>query len=172
MTKLNRLLIASSAVSLLGFMSFSTLAHGNDRGDIHATVGGAHISIDYGRPSLKGRDPLKLIQPGKVWRIGADASTTIESDKDLSFGETRVPKGKHILLARYAGPGKWDLVVSSKSWNEYETSAKIAEMPLTFEEGSDSVETVSIELSSQDDTGVVKIAWGKLRLTGSFSVAQ
>jgi hypothetical protein len=107
-------------------------AHGNDRGDAKATVGPAHIWIDYGRPSLKGRAPLKLLQPGQAWRIGAGTPTTIESDANLNFGGTTVPKGKHFLLARLVAAGQWTLVVSTKPFNQYVPSAKIAEVPITF----------------------------------------
>ena len=80
------------------------LAHGNERGQSKAAIGKARVTIDYGRPTLKGRDMLKRIQPGQVWRLGSDAPTTMESNADLDFGGTRVPKGKHVLLARLVEP--------------------------------------------------------------------
>jgi hypothetical protein len=147
------------------------MAHGNERGSVKATINGARISIDYGRPALKGRDMLKQIQPGNLWRIGADAPTTLESDKKLNFGGTIVPKGKHILLARLVEPGKWTLVFSSKNVFQYEPSAKLAEVPLTLEEGSDTVELVTIQVTDKDGTGVIEIAWGKMRLSASFKPA-
>jgi hypothetical protein len=172
MSKHHPLMTAGSLIALLVFLSAGGLAHGNSSDDAKATIGGAHVSVDYGRPSLKGRDPMKMIQPGQLWRLGADKPTTLESDKDLDFGGTRVPKGKYILLARYTEPGKWSLVVSTKSVFQYEPSAKVAEVPMTFREENDSVETLSIQLSAQGDNGVVEVAWGKLRLSGSFSVAK
>jgi hypothetical protein len=172
MTNFNRLFIVASALALFALITPSSLARGADRGEAKATIAGAHVSIDYGRPSLKGRDPLKMLEPGQVWRIGANAATTIESDKDLEFGGTKVPKGKHILLAHLAEQGKWTLIVSAKPWNQYEPSAKIAETPLTLEEVPDSVETVTLQLSEQDGSGTLVIAWGKMRLSGSFKIAE
>lgn len=172
MTKLNRLLTVSMAITLFSIMAQTVLAHGEERGQPKATIGGAHVTIDYGRPLLQGRDPLKLLKPGQVWRMGASASTTIESDKDLEIGGTRVPKGKHILLAQLAEPGKWTLIVSSKPWNQYEPGAKIAETPLTLADATDSVEAVTIQLSEKDGAGVIEIAWGKMRLSGSFKAAE
>jgi hypothetical protein len=152
-------------------LSQPILAHGNDRGATKATIAGAQVTIDYGRPALKGRDPLALIKPGQVWRLGSDAPTTLESDRDLDVGGTIVPKGKHILLARFDGPGKWSLVLSSKPWNQYEAGAKLAETPMTFTPGEESVETVTIKLSDRDGTGVIGVEWGKLRLTAEFKPA-
>lgn len=172
MTSLNRLSLSVSTLGLLTFMATGSLAHGNERGEAKATIGNAHVSIDYGRPSLKGRDPLKMMQPGKFWRIGADASTTIESDAPLDFGGVRVPKGKHILLAHLVAPGKWTLVVSTKPYNQYEPGAKIAEVPMTLAEAQDPVETVTIQVVKKDGGGNIEIAWGKMRLSASFTAAK
>jgi hypothetical protein len=172
MTKFNRHIITMSTSALLVLMTHGSLAHGNDRGDAKATIGGAHVSIDYGRPSLKGRDPLKMIQPGKVWRLGSDAPTTLESDRDLNVGGTIVPKGKHILLARYVESGKWTLVFSKKPAFQFEPSAQIPEVPLKFEETNDPVEMVTIQVSERGGSGIIEIAWGKMRLSASFRVAK
>ena len=174
MTMFSRLIIGAS-VAGLWMLSAPGIprarAHGNERGEAKATVGAAHISIDYGRPSLKGRDPLKLLQPGQVWRIGADAPTTIESDADLNFGGTTVPKGKHFLLARLVAAGQWTLVVSTKPFSQYGPSARIAEVPMALSEGGDSVETVTILLAQKAGSVLIEIAWGKMRLLASFAPA-
>lgn len=171
MTKIRPFLIGIATALLVSLTTNPGIAHGAERAVVKATVGGAHITIDYGRPALRGRDMLSQIQPGQVWRIGADAPTTLDSDKDLNFGGTIVPKGKHILLARLDAPGKWSLVFSSKSVFQYDASAKIAEAPLTMEEASDSDEMVTIKLTDQGGTGVIEIGWGKMRLKASFKPA-
>jgi hypothetical protein len=160
------------AVGVLALLASNGIAHGNERGTTKATIGSAAVTIDYGRPMLKGRDLMKMIQPGDVWRIGSDAPTTIESDADLDFGGTRVPKGKHILLAHYIGPGKWSLVVSSKPASQYDPGGKLAEVPMEVQESKDPVEEVTIQLSAKGGQGIIGIAWGTMRLMGSFSVAK
>jgi DUF2911 family protein len=171
MTKTRPFLIAISTAALVFLTTNAGVAHGAERGSVKLTINGAHITIDYGRPMLKGRDMLGQLKPGQVWRIGADSPTTLESDKDLDFGGTVVPKGKHILLAKLVEPGKWTLVFSSKSVFQYEASAKIAEVPLTVEEANDSDEMVTLKLTDQGGSGVLEIAWGKMRLTTSFKPA-
>ena len=59
------------------------------RGSAEATVGSAEVSIEYGRPSLQGRDMLGQATDGMVWRLGADASTTLTTSGDLDFGGRR-----------------------------------------------------------------------------------
>lgn len=172
MKKLIRLTVSLVGAGLLALTGLTTLAHAQDRGETKATIGKANVSVEYGRPSLKGRDPLKMIQPGAIWRVGSNAATTLTTDADLDFGGTPVAKGKHILLARVAEPGKWSLVVSSKSAFQYEPSAKIAEVPLELGEAKDSVEELTLTLSGKNGKGTLEIAWGTLRLIGTFAVAK
>ncbi len=167
-----RIATVIATLSFLLVTALAGLAHGNDRDEAKVTVGSAKVSISYGRPTLKGRDLKKMIQPGQMWRIGADAPTTFESDTDLDFGGTRVQKGKHILLARFIEPGKWTLVFSKKSVFQYEPSAKVAEVPLEFGEGKDPAEELTIKLANQGGRGVLEIVWGTMRLTTSFAPAK
>lgn len=169
---LRRFGFSLSTVALISMGTAVLLAQQSKRGTASVIVGSAHISIDYGRPSLNGRDPLGMIKPGQVWRLGANAPTTIVTDQDLQFGDTRVPKGHHILLARMVEPGKWVLMVSSKAANEYEPGAKIAEVPMKLDSALDSVEQVTIKLSGHQDQGNIVVAWGTSRLAASFNVAQ
>jgi nucleoid-associated protein YgaU len=172
MTRVDRVVTSLAVAGLLLGVSILAQAHGNEKAAAKAAIGGANITIEYARPMLKGRDLNKMIEPGKLWRIGADIPTTLESDQDLDFGGTRVPKGKHILLARYIEPGRWTLIVSSKSVLQYEPSAKLAEVPLQLETGKDPVEALTINLSNQGGRGVIDIAWGDSRLDASFAPAK
>ena len=170
--KLSRSIPAVLAIGMFTMSSFVAFAHGADRGTAKATVGGTNVTVDYGRPLLKGRDMLKQLPAGTPWRLGADAATTIESDKDLDFGGTRLTKGKHILLAQHDASGKWSLIVSSKPANQYDSSAKLAEVPIDFQDGKDQTEMLTLSLTGQGDKGVLEIAWGTMRLSASFSAAH
>src|SRR3954452_3261262 len=54
------------------------------------TIDGAAISVEYGRPSLKGRPEAQLMPPGEPWRTGADQATVITSSKPLTFGSVKL----------------------------------------------------------------------------------
>jgi Protein of unknown function (DUF2911) len=169
---LTRTGLSVAAIAVISLGAILLLAQGGNRGEASATIGSAHVSIDYGRPMLKGRDPLSMLSPGQVWRVGAGGPTTIDSDHDLLFGNTRVPKGKHILLAQLTEPGKWVLLVSTKAFDAYDPSAKIAETPMKVENGQASVEQMTLKLSSRGNDGDVVVAWGTSRLAATFSVAE
>lgn len=169
--------LTRTGISLIAIAAFSVgaallVAQGGNRGEASATIGAAHVSIDYGRPMLRGRDPLSMITPGMVWRLGAGNPTTIDTNHDLLLGNTRVSKGKHILLARMSEPGKWVLLVSSKAYDAYDESAKIAETPMKVQNGQASVEQMTIKLTGHGNQGDIELAWGTSRLAASFSVAE
>ncbi len=169
---MRRFVPALIAAGLLVLGASPLRAHGNARAEAKATVGDAHVVIEYGRPMLKHRDLSKLIQPGQMWRIGADQPTTLETDEDLDFGGTRLPKGKYILLARLIEPGAWALVFSKKPVLQYEPSAKVAEVALELRRESEPVEELTIRVANQGDRGIIEIAWGALRLSTSFTPAR
>ena len=87
---------------------------GSAHDTVEWTVQGAKITITYGRPNLKGRSLDTLAPAGKVWRTGADAATTLTTDKGLMFGSLMVPAGTYTL---YTVPGAttWKLVVSKQT---------------------------------------------------------
>jgi len=166
------LLILAGATAALALAVATAVGHGNEPGKAEATVGNAKVTITYGRPTLKGRDLSKMIQPGQVWRIGADMPTTLESDQDLDFGGTRVPKGKHVLLAQLTAPGQWSLIVSSQPVSHYQPAAKLAEVPMTVETAPNSIEELSISLANNGGSGTIEIAWGTSKLSASFKPAS
>jgi DUF2911 family protein len=174
MTRRSRFFLAACLISAFTvFIVSRAIAHGNEHGESKATIGSATVWISYGRPALKGRDMLKQMNPGQLWRLGADVPTLIASDHDLDFGGTIVPKGKHILLARMDSPGHWTLIVSSKMAREFQQdpSARLAEVPMQFQESGDSAELLTIAVADKQGQGVIDIAWGTSRLEAAFKPA-
>lgn len=168
--KLSKIWICSFViVCALGFCATALPAETNPRGATSAQIGSARVEVKYGRPSLHGRDVLKLIEPGQLWRLGADAPATLESSTDLNFGGAHVPRGKHILLVRYIEPGVWSLVISKAPAIQYEPASRLAEALLRSERVTQSTEVLSIHLSDQHGKGEIAIAWGPYRLSGEFA---
>jgi DUF2911 family protein len=69
----------------------TTPIHPGQAGSPHVrtdwAIDGANISIEYGRPSLKGRVLGKDVEPieGQEWRVGADEATTLKTNKLLRY---------------------------------------------------------------------------------------
>jgi len=147
----------AAAAALTASLAF---AHGNPRAEVKATVGKATVTIEYGRPSLKGRDMLGQAADGTVWRVGADKATTLASDAPLSFGEASVPAGTYTVKARKAGDA-WVLLLES---NGAATEVPLASAPL-----DESVELFTIALSADGGDGTLRLSWGNRSLTARFT---
>ena len=157
---LKRFALAALAVMVAG----PAFAQGNPRGEAKAMVAGKAVSIDYGRPSLKGRDMLGQAQVGQAWRMGADAATGLKTDADLSFGSVVVPKGEYILTATKVAADQWHLNVLAKA-----DRAKVADIPLTPAKLDSSVEMLTIALKGEKDKGEFEMHWGTTALKAPFT---
>ncbi len=148
----------------------SVFAQANPRGTARATVGDASVSIEYGRPSLKGRDMLGMAQDGMVWRLGADQSTTLTTSADLNFGGVEIAAGSYSLFARKAGDG-WVLLVNSQTgqWGtEHDPSMDIAEIPLMVHAGQ-AREQFTVVMGASGNEGMVHFEWGATVLMATFT---
>jgi len=77
--------------------------------------GDAKISVFYNRPSKKGRVIFgELVPYDKVWRTGANESTTFETNKDLIFGDKTLKAGKYSLWT-IPGEQTWTILFNSES---------------------------------------------------------
>jgi Protein of unknown function (DUF2911) len=151
------------AILAAGVLAAAPAFAQNPRGEAKATVAGKAVAIDYGRPSLKGRDMLGQAQVGQAWRLGADSATTLKTDADLSFGSVAVPKGEYTLKATKVAEGQWQLNVVHKD------ETKVADIPLTASKLDASVEQFTIDLTGEKDKGELKLRWGTTSLATSFT---
>jgi hypothetical protein len=125
-------------------------------------LGGNKIEVDHGRPTLRGRKPEAMIQPGQVWRMGSNTPTTLSTQASLKFGEKVIPAGKYILQAKLIEPQKWQLLISSES------GSVIAEVPFNLRTLDKSVELLTITLEKKDKGGRLILQWGTLSLAADF----
>jgi hypothetical protein len=157
---LKRFALAAIAVGLAASASAQS-----PRGEAKATVAGKSVAIDYGRPSLKGRDMLAQAQVGQAWRLGADAATELKTDADLAFGAVQVPKGEYVLRATKLAADQWQLNVLSKA----DQSKKVADVALVSSKADASVEQFTIDLTGDKDKGELKLRWGTTVLGTAFT---
>lgn len=91
--------------SLAGLLLFAALpqaqitkAPASPRARLTQQVGLTEISLDYGRPGVKGRQIFGGLEPyGRVWRTGANASTKIRFEDPVQFAGRDVPAGTYGL---------------------------------------------------------------------------
>ena len=149
------------------------MAQNPGRGATEVTIKGKKISINYGRPSLRGRDLLSLAPVGTVWRLGMNQATEIESAAAVMVAGKELAAGKYSLWAKKTGETNWVLAFHPKTgvWGQPElTEGYVAELPLKFAKASESVEQVTITLADSGGKAAIKIQWGTLLLSGSMGV--
>lgn len=136
------------------------------------TIDGANISIEYGRPMLKGRAEKDLMPPGQEWRTGADEATTLKTDKPLKFGTLAVPAGSYTLYT-VPGASQWQLVVSKKTgqWGiPYPKGSDVGRAPMTVGKTAAPVENLTIAIDDTAAGGTLKIEWGATAASIPFTV--
>ena len=138
------------------------------------TVDGANISIEYGRPMLKGRTPGKDIDPfeGKEWRTGADEQTTLKTDKPLKIGTLTVPAGTYGLHTIPVN-GTWQLIVSKRAsgWGiPYPAGQDLGRVPMTMPEPAAPVEQLTISVVDTPAGGTLNVEWAGTKASVPFTV--
>jgi hypothetical protein len=158
----SRALVLSSVLALSCGFGPAANAQMNPRGEATVTLAGKPIVVEYGRPSLKGRDMLGQAAVGDEWRMGADGATTLDTPVSLSFGSTPVAPGKYILRARKLAETQWVLKLMRDG-------RALAEVPLQATPLDKSVEAFTIDLAEEKGQGVFRMSWGTLALATRFT---
>ena len=135
-----------------------------ERGEAKGTFAGKSVSIDYGRPSLQGRDMLGQAKVGTPWRMGADSPTMLKTAAEINFSGVVVPPGEYVLTATKTTPDKWQVDVKRSSGDPLE-------VPLASKALSDPVETFTIELTpgKEKNGGELVLKWGTVSLSAPFT---
>lgn len=145
-----------------------------ERGITSVTIAGKQISVEYGRPLLKGRDMLGRASTGMVWRTGADQAATLNAAADLVFGSVSVPKGRYSLFTKKVGSDQWELLVNSKTgiWGtNHDPKQDLASIPLQTLANDSSVEKFTIALNPDGtDACDLVLSWGDRSLRTAFKV--
>ena len=135
------------------------------RDTARAMIGRANVWVDYGRPSLRGRDVwVNGVLGDSIWRTGANAATQLRTDVDLDIGGTAVPAGIYSLWTRATSRG-YELIVNRQAgqWGtEYHAVRDLARIPLRETTVAMPVERFTIAL---DASGAMNLTWGTKQLS-------
>src|SRR5919201_3628883 len=130
---------------------------------------GKKITIDYSRPSVKGRKIYGGLVPyGQVWRTGANEATTFVTEKDIDVGGTRIPQGSYPLFSLPTQAG-WKLIINKQTgqWGtKYDQSQDLARIDAQKQPLPQPVEqfTISFEPASGDSTAL-QLDWENTRVS-------
>ena len=99
-------------------------------------INGATITINYGSPSVKGREIWgKLVPFNQVWRAGANDATTFETDKEVTIEGSKLPAGKYSF---FVIPNEKECVIifnkEAKQWGAYKYKEKEDQLRVTVKQ--------------------------------------
>jgi hypothetical protein len=173
------LTIAAVAVLTAGVAAQkTTTVHPGRGGSPHVrtewTVDGAAISIEYGRPYLKGRTVGKEVAPysGEVWRAGADEATTLKTDKPLKFGNVSVPAGTYTVYA-FPAEKEWQLVINKQTGQAgttYSADQDLGRIPMRVGKAKSPVEQLTYVIEDTPAGATLRIEWGTVSASVPFRV--
>ncbi|MCY4534845.1 MAG: DUF2911 domain-containing protein [Bryobacterales bacterium] len=156
-------------------------------------VGGKWITVDYGRPILRGRTGFfgegasygQAANAGApVWRAGANKSTRFSTEADLKFGDETLPAGEYSMFVELK-EGDWTLILSTHAakdgfrepgeglWGAYEytpdkdvlrVSMNVSSMPVSYEQLTISFVNVT------DKGGTLALMWENTVAMTSFTL--
>jgi hypothetical protein len=134
----------------------------------------ANISIEYGKPSLKGRPEAELMPAGKPWRTGADEATILTTDKALKFGTLSLAPGSYTLNTQ-PGDKSWELIVGKVGkpgqWGvPYNAALEIGRAPMTVGKTKAPAEQLTISIDDTPKGGTLRVEWGTTSASIPFTV--
>jgi hypothetical protein len=177
---------AAALVALAG-LAFAQGQKREPRGTATAMVNGKKLTIEYGRPALKGRSSaelLKQLPADRIWRAGENEVTTLTTDTDLMIGGKRVPAGKYSVYVYAPETGDWSLVLNSdpgialiKLWDKAPASEankpwprldgydkvkdkEIVRATLKSSPAKPPVEVFTVNLTPAKEGATLNLAWG------------
>jgi hypothetical protein len=178
-------LLATAAILCLAASAFAQ--DKAPRGAATATVGGKKVSIDYGRPALKGRnldDLLKQLPEDRMWRAGENQVTTLTTEGDITIGGKKVPAGKYSLYVNAPATGDWSIAINSdlglpliKLWDKAPDAVKnepwphlegyknisakeVARAPMKSGTASPAAELFTIDSKPSGKGATLTLSWG------------
>lgn len=140
---------------------------------VTGTIGSAHITIKYSSPRLKGReghvygkDGLIATAHGSqypIWRAGANAATTLTTDKDIQIGDVNVPAGTYTLFVDITNPDDWTLIVNKKTgeWGlAYDASQDLGKTKMHMSKPASTVEDLTYTITQGGHSrGKITLTW-------------
>src|SRR2546426_2858430 len=138
------------------------------RDTARASVGGAAVWVDYGRPLKRGREIFGNVVPWHtVWRTGANAATQFNTTSDLVIGGAAVPAGMYTLWT-LPTPSGWKLIINKQTgqWGtEYHAEQDLVRVDTKVETLAAPVEQLVIGFEPSPTGATLTVSWDKTKVS-------
>jgi hypothetical protein len=132
-------------------------------------VGVTDITVEYSSPAVKGRKIWGGLVPlDKVWRAGANHSTTITFSQPVVVGDKELAAGTYGFFA-IPGAAQWTLIVSKANdlWgsDEYKPENDLVRVNVKPTAIPNRERLVYLVTNFGDDAASIDLEWEKVRVT-------
>ena len=178
--------------TLAAVLALTTAAYAQDapppRGNATTTIGGKKVTVNYGRPALKGRsmdEMLKQLPEDRMWRAGENQVTTLTTEGDILLGGNKIAAGTYSLYVYAPAVGDWSIALNTDTgvplgqiWDKAPANMKnepwprlgdytksvakseVARVPLKTGATSPADESLTVSFVPAGDGATMTLAWG------------
>lgn len=156
-------------------------------------INGKWIQILYGRPIKRERSLFDLpdwrealLDGAEVWRAGANVTTRLVTEVDLTFAGTKVPPGEYtvfidfnesedswsFILSRFSAQLNYDYEDKSALWGAYEYTAEkdVVRIPMSVNRDDIVYDQLSWQFADvHGGSGKLVLLWDKIRASVEFN---
>ncbi len=170
---MKRVLLCTGLLAVATFAAAQQKPPASPPAKATGSIGGASITISYNSPGVKGREGKVFGSDGliktahgsqyPIWRAGANAATTLVTDKTLQIGNITVPAGTYTLFVDISNPDNWVLIVSKKTgeWGlAYDPSQDLGKTPMQMSKPPSMVENLVYTITDNGGgKSMITLAW-------------
>ena len=155
--------------SLLGFSQFN-VPIASPKQKVEQQFSMTKISVEYGRPGVKGRKVFgELVPFGKVWRAGANSATKVTFEQNVNIGDKDVIAGSYALFV-IPMEKEWKVMLNkdANQWGAYTYDEKlnVAEFTVPVQKMADKQEWFEIAVNPVDiHSAEMLIKWDMTKVT-------
>jgi tetratricopeptide (TPR) repeat protein len=170
-----------SLLIISGLLSFAiqaqiTTPQPSPTATMHQKVGLTDVTIEYSRPSMRGRTIFgDLVPYDKIWRTGANMNSTISFSDDVTIADQTLKAGSYAIYTK-PGASSWEVYFytdtnnagTPEKWDDSKVAAKaIAQVyPMPVD-----VESFTISLDNLSSKGAtLGMIWEKVYVGVPFGV--
>ncbi|UJF29503.1 DUF2911 domain-containing protein [Kaistella sp. 97-N-M2] len=151
------ILAAFMAVSVSAYSQWN-IPVASPRQSVEQQFSMSKISVDYGRPAVKGRTIFGDLVPfGKVWRAGANSATKITFGQAVNFGGKEVMAGTYGLFI-LPQEKEWKIILNKDSdqWGAftYDEKLNVVDITVPVQKMTEKQEYFEVSLNPMDENKI------------------
>ncbi|HLT49702.1 MAG TPA: DUF2911 domain-containing protein [Aequorivita sp.] len=161
------ILLFSALILTVGIQAQITTPQPSPFQKIEQKVGLTDVTLEYSRPSMKGRTIFGGLVPyDAMWRTGANANTKITFSENVEIGGKSVKAGSYAIFTK-PGASNWEVYFysdtnnwgSPEKWDDSKVAAQVSvqayPMPMNIETFTMSFDEL------KNDSAMLGILWEK-----------